>query len=197
MTLSARETAWARIHSLAQRPGAGSIRTLFDADPERFQRFHRKACGILLDMSKTSIDSEVLAALLELAQASQVTARRDAMAAGQIVNQTEQRAVLHMALRAPRSAGFRAALPEGGYEDASASVEETLERMRQFTRAIHTGDIRGATGETFTDVINIGIGGSDLGPFMASRALWTVRSPMRPLYRPMPTRTTGRPSAPG
>lgn len=182
MTLSARETAWARIHSLAQRPGAGSIRTLFDADPERFQRFHRKACGILLDMSKTSIDSEVLAALLELAQASQVTARRDAMAAGQIVNQTEQRAVLHMALRAPRSASFRAALPEGGYEDASASVEETLERMRQFTRAIHTGDIRGATGETFTDVINIGIGGSDLGPFMASRALWTVRSPMRPLY---------------
>lgn len=182
MTLSARETAWARIHSLAQRPGAGSIRTLFDADPERFQRFHRKACGILLDMSKTSVDAEVLAALLELAQASQVTARRDAMAAGQIINQTEQRAVLHMALRAPRSAGFRAALPEGGYEDASASVQETLSRMESFTRAIHTGEIRGATGETFTDVINIGIGGSDLGPFMASRALWTVRSPMRPLY---------------
>lgn len=182
MTLSARETAWARIHSLAQRPGAGSIRALFDADPERFRRFHRRACGILLDLSKTSIDDEVLAGLLELARAARVTERRDAMAAGQIINQTERRAVLHMALRAPRSAGFRAALPEGGYEDAGASVEETLERMRQFTHAIHTGDIRGATGETFTDVINIGIGGSDLGPFMVGRALWTVRSPMRPLY---------------
>ncbi|WBV43631.1 glucose-6-phosphate isomerase [Pseudoroseomonas cervicalis] len=179
---TARETAWSRVEELARRPGAGAIRALFAADPQRFERFHREACGILLDLSKTSIDDQAMAGLLELAHACDVLPRRDAMAAGEIVNTTEKRAVLHMALRAPRGAGYRARLPEGSTEDASASVDETLAAMKRFTRAIHRGEIRGATGETFTDVINIGIGGSDLGPYMIGRALWNARSPMRPLY---------------
>ena len=182
MTLSAREAAWAKLADLASRPDAGVIRSLFAADPARFERFHRQACDILADFSKTSINDEVLGALLELAEASEVAARRDAMVAGEPINQTEGRAVLHMALRAPRSAGFRAKHPDGIIEDAGAEVESTLAAMQRFTHEVHTGEIRGATGETFTDVVNIGIGGSDLGPFMAGRALWTVRSPMRPLY---------------
>jgi len=182
MTPSAREAAWSRVAALARRPGSGAIRPLFAADPKRFQRFHRQACDIQMDFSKTSVDDEALAALLELAKAAEVMPRRDAMAAGEPVNQTEGRSVLHMALRASRNAGFVARHPDGTVEDAGAAVEETLRAMQSFVHAVHTGDIRGATGESFTDVINIGIGGSDLGPFMASRALWTVRSPMRPLY---------------
>ncbi|WP_120008555.1 glucose-6-phosphate isomerase [Teichococcus vastitatis] len=182
MTPDARNAAWGKLASLAARPDAGAIRALFASDPKRFNRFHRQGCDILMDFSKTAITEEVLASLLELAEACQVMAKRDAMAAGELVNSTEGRAVLHMALRAPRSAGFKARHSDGSVEDAGASVEETLAAMERFTHAIHTGDIRGATGETFTDVINIGIGGSDLGPFMAGRALWTVRSPMRPLF---------------
>ncbi|WP_159999644.1 glucose-6-phosphate isomerase [Roseomonas sp. 18066] len=182
MTLTVREAAWDRIAELAGRPGAGAIRALFDADPQRFDSFHRQAVGILLDFSKTSVDAAALQGLLDLAQACGVLPRRDAMAAGEEINTTEKRAVLHMALRAPRGAGYRARLPSGETEDASASVDETLAAMKRFTRAIHRGEIRGATGETFTDVINIGIGGSDLGPYMIGRALWNARSPMRPLY---------------
>ncbi|MDB5369180.1 MAG: glucose-6-phosphate isomerase [Roseomonas sp.] len=176
------EAAWTRLLSLAQRPGASAIRSLFARDPNRYAAFHWQAGDIMLDLSKTSIDNAAMAALLALADAAGLMAARDAMAAGERVNNTEGRAVLHMALRAPRSAGFRARESDGRYEDASASVEETLAAMEHFTRAVHSGEIRSATGETFTDIINIGIGGSDLGPFMATRALWHEASPMRPLY---------------
>lgn len=182
MTLSARNAAWARIEHLAKRPGAGGIRGLFAADPQRFARFHREAAGLLLDFSRTAIDAEVFAALLDLAAAQDVAAKRDAMAAGAPINETEGRAVLHMALRAPRSAGFRALHPDGSSEDAAGSVAETLAAMERFTRAVHAGEIRGATGEAFTDVVNIGIGGSDLGPAMVTGALWKAGSPLRAHY---------------
>ena len=99
------------------------------------------------------------------------------MAAGEAVNVTEGRAALHMALRAPASAGFRV-----GAEDASAEVAATLARMRAFALAVQDGSLRGATGERFTDVLNIGIGGSDLGPAMVARALWTPAAPLRAHY---------------
>jgi glucose-6-phosphate isomerase len=182
MTPTAREAAWTRLVSLAQRPGATAIRSLFSRDANRYEKFHWQACDILLDLSKTAIDDAAMRALFGLAQAMEVMQARDTMAAGELVNNTERRAVLHMALRAPREAGFRARSTEGGIEDASGDVADTLEAMQRFTRAVHAGEIRGATGETFTDVINIGIGGSDLGPFMATRALWHEASPMRPLY---------------
>lgn len=182
MSLTPREAAWGRIEQLARQPGAGRIRALFEADPQRFRRFHREAAGLLLDFSRTAIDEEVLAALLDLATAQEVMAQRDAMAAGAQINETESRAVLHMALRAPRSAGFRALRADGTFEDASGPVADTLAAMQRFTRAVHAGEIRGAGGEAFTDVVNIGIGGSDLGPAMVTGALWTPAAPLRAHY---------------
>ncbi|MCO6414565.1 glucose-6-phosphate isomerase [Siccirubricoccus sp. KC 17139] len=173
----AMRAAWAEIASLAAAPDAAAIRPLFAADPGRFGRFSWAADGLLLDLSKTSLNAPRLAALLGLAQAAGLAERRDAMAAGEAINATERRAVLHMALRAPREAGFRT-----GGEDASAAVAQVLERMGQFTRLVRGGGVLGATGERFTDVVNIGIGGSDLGPAMVTRALWTPAAPMRAHY---------------
>jgi glucose-6-phosphate isomerase len=173
-----RGPAWTRLAELARRPGAAAIRPLFAADPERFARLSfRGPEGLLLDLSKTSIDQAALAALLDVAREAGWAAARDAMAGGRAVNATEGRAVLHMALRAAPGAGFRA-----GAEDASAAVEQTLAAMRDFCAAVHGGELRGATGERFTDVVNIGIGGSDLGPAMVTRALWTRAGPMRAHY---------------
>ncbi len=182
MMSTTREAAWSRLVSLAQRPGAAAIGSLFSRDADRFQKFHWKACDVLLDLSKTAIDDSAMQALLQLATATDVVGQRDAMAAGEQINNTERRAVLHMALRAPAGAGFKARRDDGSFEPVGPEVAETLAAMERFTRAVHTGEIRSATGEMFTDVINIGIGGSDLGPFMASRALWHEESPMRPLY---------------
>ncbi len=175
--------AWARVEALARttRPADGmppaSIRPLFAADPGRFDRFSFPADGLLLDLSKTSLTGEALAALLDLARAVDLEGQRSAMAAGAPVNATERRAALHMALRAPADAGFRT-----GEEDASAEVQATLGRMRDFAEAVHAGRIAASDGGRFTDVLNIGIGGSDLGPAMAARALWTPAAPLRAHY---------------
>ena len=171
------EAAWGTVEALSRRPGAGAIRTLFAADPRRFARFSRRSGDVLLDLSRTAISEEVLAALLALARAAGLERFRDAMASGAAVNATERRAALHMALRAPDGVPFTT-----GEEDAAAAVHGTLSAMRGFVAAVHDGTLRGATGERFTDVLNIGIGGSDLGPAMAARALWTPASPMRAHY---------------
>ncbi|WP_431281902.1 glucose-6-phosphate isomerase [Humitalea sp. 24SJ18S-53] len=157
--------------------GRATIRPLFAADPGRFARMSNRVGPLLLDRSKTSLDDAAMAALLGMAAATDVAGQARAMAAGEAVNSTEGRAVLHIALRAPRDAGFRV-----GAEDASAEVADTLDAMRAFCAAVHDGTLRGATGKRFTNVLNIGIGGSDLGPFMAVRALWTEASPMRPYF---------------
>ncbi len=167
---------WDILAELARRPGAGAIRPLLDADPGRAARFTHRAAGLSIDLSRTSLTGEVLAALLALARARGVTAFRDAMAAGEAVNVTERRAALHVALRAPPGT-FRT-----GGEDASASVHDTLSAMARFVRGVHAGEITGATGARFTDVVNIGIGGSDLGPAMVARALWKPGMPMRAHY---------------
>lgn len=151
------------------------IRRLFEDDPARFHRYSRRAGPILMDFSKTSLDDEALNLLQQIAIESNVFGRRDAMIRGEPVNATENRAVLHMALRA--KGGFKA-----GEEDASAEVALTLEAMQAFTANVHSGRLVGATGKPFTDVLNIGIGGSDLGPFMAVRALWSDGCPMRPHF---------------
>lgn len=171
------EAAWAALEALGRRPRAAAIRPLFAADPQRFARFSRRGGDILLDLSKTAISDEVLAALLALARAADVEGFRDAMARGDAVNATERRAALHLALRAPAGVTFRA-----GTEDATAAVEATLTAMRGFVGQVHDGTLRGATGQRFTDVLNIGIGGSDLGPAMAARALWTPEAPLRPHF---------------
>ncbi len=182
--------AWAAVEAMARRTRPdgslpGTIRPLFAADPGRFGRMSFSldgaAQGLLLDLSKTSLTGPVLAALFALARAARLEDQRAAMAAGAPVNETEGRAVLHLALRAPRDAGFRAG-GGAGTEDASAEVHATLDRMREFCAAVHDGTLRAASGERFTDVLNIGIGGSDLGPAMVARALWTPAAPLRAHY---------------
>jgi glucose-6-phosphate isomerase len=165
--------AWDAVRRLAAAPGAASVRARLDADPDRFARFTRQAAGLLLDLSRTSLTEPALAALLDLGRACGVTAFRDAMARGEAVNATERRAALHMALRGPEGRFATAG------EDASAAVHATLAAMRRFTEAVHAGRIAAADGAPFTDVLNIGIGGSDLGPAMATRALWRPGAGLR------------------
>ncbi|MCC7184205.1 MAG: glucose-6-phosphate isomerase, partial [Rhodocyclaceae bacterium] len=149
MALPSTLPQWQALAALAAAPAARTIRDKFAADPGRAARFTHTACGIRLDLSKTSIDADTLAALLALARAQDVAGFREEMFAGAPVNGTERRAALHVALRG--EGGFRAA-----GEDASAEVAATLARMRDFVRRTHEA-------RHITDVVNIGIGGSDLG----------------------------------
>ncbi|RUT33199.1 glucose-6-phosphate isomerase [Arsenicitalea aurantiaca] len=142
------------------------MRTLFAADPERFRTFSATERDLLLDYSKNRIDLEAMTALFDLARAADLEARRDAMWSGEAINTTENRAVLHMALR--HQDDTRVLL---GGRDVMPAVRETLERIRVFTDAVRGGALTGATGRRFTDIVNIGIGGSDLGPAMVTLAL--------------------------
>ncbi len=164
------DEAWLRLAALAARPDAASIRALFAADPERARRFTATLDDLTVDVSKTSIDGEALVALLDLAHQAGVNGFRQRLFAGAPVNATEGRAAMHMALRAPADAGLRAALP-GGIDDASQLAAAERAKMRAFVARVHDGSLRGATGERFEAVLNIGIGGSDLGPRMATEAL--------------------------
>ena len=168
------EAAWAALMALAARRNAAAIRPLFAADPDRFARFSCQAGDILLDFSKTALSEEVFAALLALAEARDVAGFRARLFTGAAVNETEGRAALHMALRAAPEDKFRS-----GHEDVMPEVLSVRAQMEDFTRAIHEGRILTAKGERFTDVLNIGIGGSDLGPAMVARALWTDKAPLR------------------
>lgn len=168
--------AWARLTALAARPNAHAIRPLFAADPQRAARFSARFEDLTLDFSKSSIDAEALVALLDLAHAAGLDRFRQRLFAGEVVNPTEGRAAMHMALRAPAEAGMHAALP-GGIDDASALAAAERARMQAFCAGVHSGDIRGATGLPFDTVLNIGIGGSDLGPRMVSEALTLAHGP--------------------
>ncbi|MBB5374551.1 glucose-6-phosphate isomerase, partial [Acidocella aromatica] len=145
---------------------APRITALFDADPARFAKFSARFGEMLLDFSKTSLTERSLALLLQLAADAGVEARRDAMFAGEKINVTENRAVLHTALRAPRGASV---LVDG--KDVIPAVHAMRERLFAFAEAVRSGALTGASGLAFTDVVNIGIGGSDLGPVMVTGAL--------------------------
>jgi glucose-6-phosphate isomerase len=169
--------AWATLHRLAARPGAADIRALFAADPGRATRFTATLDDLTLDLSKTAIDDAARDALLALAEAAGLEAFRRALFAGDPVNLTEGRAALHMALRARDGAHMPATLP-GGIEDAAALAAAERARMRDFVTGVHAGAITGHTGRRFTHVLNIGIGGSDLGPRMATQALTLAHGPI-------------------
>jgi glucose-6-phosphate isomerase len=173
---SAIAAAWQQVRALAAVPGAASVRARLDADPDRFARFSHAGGGLLLDLSRTALTADALDALLALARAAGVTDFRDAMARGEAVNATERRAALHMALR-----GGPGRFTTAG-EDASASVQATLAAMRAFTDAVHDGRVAAADGGRFDTVLNIGIGGSDLGPAMVTRALWRDGMALRAHY---------------
>ncbi|QRG04759.1 glucose-6-phosphate isomerase [Xanthobacter dioxanivorans] len=148
-----------------RRGQTGQILDLF-AVPDRFERFSCAYGDLLLDFSKTAISQEALKRLLDLAAAAQVETQREAMFAGDHINLTEDRAVLHTALR-ERSGD---PLPVDGI-DVQPGIEETLQRLSAFASGVRDGRIAGARGHAFTDVVNIGIGGSDLGPAMVTGAL--------------------------
>ncbi len=173
-----RSSAFARLASLAARPNGRRITPLFAADPERARKFSLSLDDLTLDFSKSAIDAETLEALFALAQAADLEGFRRRLFAGEMVNVTEHRAAMHMALRSPPDAGLKAALP-GGVEDASKLAAAERDRMRRFVTAVHEGSLRGATGERLTTVVNIGIGGSDLGPRVATEALTIGRSDAR------------------
>ena len=163
-------TAWRRLGDLAARPDGPRITPLFAADPMRAARFSHRLNDLVLDLSKSSIDDAALAGLFDLARAAGLEDFRARLFGGAAVNSTEGRAAMHMALRAPEGVDLRAALP-GVVDEAAAMARAERVRMREFTQAVHDGSLRGATGERFTAVLNIGIGGSDLGPRMAVHAL--------------------------
>ncbi|OAN65357.1 glucose-6-phosphate isomerase [Rhodobacteraceae bacterium EhC02] len=158
------DACWSRLDSLKDTATARPILSLFD-DPDRAGAFSARFDGMLFDYSKTAIDAATRAALLDLAQAANVEGRRAAMFGGDRINETEGRAVLHTALRAPADA---AVFVDG--QDVMPAVRHTLDRMQDFADALRSGRITGQGG-TITDVVNIGIGGSDLGPAMAVLAL--------------------------
>ncbi|MFW5881085.1 MAG: glucose-6-phosphate isomerase [Roseicyclus sp.] len=146
-----------------QAASEATILSLFD-DPGRAEAFSARADGLLFDYSKTHIDAGAREGLLALAEAAGVAERREAMFSGAKINETEGRAVLHTALRAP---GGRI---EVDGDDVMPGVLETRARLESFARAVRSGEIRGQGG-AYADVVNIGIGGSDLGPAMATLAL--------------------------
>jgi glucose-6-phosphate isomerase len=142
------------------------MRSLFAADPQRFGRFSVRLGDFLLDYSKNRVTDETLRLLIQLAREAGVEARRDRMFAGERINATENRAVLHTALRNRRD---RPVLVDG--HDVMPEVGRVLDQMRDFSQAVRSGAWRGATDLPISDVVNIGIGGSDLGPVMVTEAL--------------------------
>jgi glucose-6-phosphate isomerase len=142
------------------------MREMFKSDPDRFGKFSLKLDDLALDYSKNLVDESAFNALIDLAKAANVEARRDAMWAGEHINSTEDRAVMHMALRYQ---GDQPVMVDD--KDVMPDVREVLANMRTFANAVRSGDTKGATGKKITDVVNIGIGGSDLGPAMVCNAL--------------------------
>ncbi len=142
------------------------LRELFAEDPERGERLTAEACGLYLDYSKNRVSAETMRLLVELARESEVEERRDAMFRGERINVSENRSVLHVALRMPRDASL---VLDG--VDVVAQVHEVLDRMGAFAERVRSGEWKGHTGKPIRNIVNIGIGGSDLGPVMAYEAL--------------------------
>jgi glucose-6-phosphate isomerase len=158
--------AWQALERHYAEISGTHLRDLFAADPGRGERLTAAAAGIYLDYSKNRITDETLALLIELAEESGVAQRRDAMFRGEHINVSEDRAVLHTALRLPATATL---VVDG--QDVVADVHAVLARMRDFSDRVRSGEFKGYTGKPIKNVINVGIGGSDLGPVMAYEAL--------------------------
>jgi len=146
--------------------GTRHLRELFAEDPQRGERLRTEATGLYLDYSKNRVTYETLRLLVELAEESGLQERRDAMFRGEPINVSENRSVLHVALRMPRGASL---LLDG--VDVVDQVHEVLDRMEVFSERVRSGEWKGHTGEPIRNIVNIGIGGSDLGPVMAYEAL--------------------------
>ncbi|MEM8925238.1 MAG: glucose-6-phosphate isomerase [Actinomycetota bacterium] len=171
-------SSWHDLERHATELADTTIQQLFAADPGRAEAFTIEAAGLYVDLSKNRITARTIELLCALARQSELPARRDAMFAGEAINTTEDRSVLHTALR--RRADETLSVPPGGADavEVVAEVHEVLDAMAGFAEKVRSGGWTGATGERIRAVVNIGIGGSDLGPAMAFRALrpYTDRS---------------------
>jgi len=158
--------AWKALESHQKEMLRRSLRELFRQDSRRFETFSIRQPGFLFDYSKNLINAETMGLLMELARQRGLTERIEAMFAGEKINRTEDRAVLHVALRNRSNRPMRV---EG--QDVMPMVRAVLEKMRRFTEQVRCGQWKGRTGRAITDLVNIGIGGSDLGPLMVTEAL--------------------------
>ena len=158
--------AWLALDAHVRTLDAANLRNLFANDPKRGERFRAEVDGLHLDYSKQRITDETMRLLIDLANESEVAERRDRMFRGEHINVSEDRAVLHVALRMPKDA----VLVVDGV-DVVAEVHAVLERMSTFATRVRSGEWKGHTGKAMKNVVNIGIGGSDLGPVMAYEAL--------------------------
>ena len=168
-----RKVAFQALRAHAKTMAAAHIGDLFASESDRFARFSARLDDLMIDYSKNRVSDETMSLLFDLARASKLEERRAAMFAGEAINTTEGRAVLHVALRNPDR---RRPFSVDGH-DVTGDVEDVLVAMSAFADSIRSGASRGATGERFTDVVNLGIGGSDLGPAMVTLALtpWAGR----------------------
>ena len=157
---------WKNLEAVYERTQSQTLRELFAADPQRAEKLTIDAAGLHVDLSKNLVDDRILAALTALAQEAQLSSAIEDMFGGAHLNNTEDRAVLHTALRLPVEENL-----EVDGQDIAADVHEVLGRMRDFASALRSGKWLGHTGRTIKKIVNIGIGGSDLGPAMATRAL--------------------------
>jgi glucose-6-phosphate isomerase len=158
--------AWQALERHHADIGDVHLRDLFAGDPRRGERFTAEAAGLYLDFSKNRVTEETMRLLVELAEESGVAERRDAMFRGEHINVSEDRAVLHVALRMPKGTSL---IVDG--QDVVKDVHAVLDRMSHFADAVRSGDWKGYTGKPIRNVVNVGIGGSDLGPVMAYEAL--------------------------
>ncbi|MFC3068249.1 glucose-6-phosphate isomerase [Phenylobacterium soli] len=168
---SAIDYAWRRLLAAGETAQDSEILSLFETEPGRAERLSVTAAGLFIDLSKQPWSLDDLVTALVLAQMAGVEPAREALFAGAIVNASEARPALHMALRAPAGADFKAA----GVA-VSGEVEATRAKMAAFARAVRSGELKGATGKAFRAIVHIGIGGSDLGP----RLIWEALKPLEP-----------------
>ena len=158
--------AWKALEAHYKKIRKLHLRRLFAKDPQRGERLTAEAVGIYLDYSKNRITDETVKLLLQLAEESGLRSRIDAMFRGEKINVTEKRAVLHVALRAPQGQSI---VVDG--EDVVPQVHAVLDKMADFSNRVRSGEWKGHTGKPIRNVVNVGIGGSDLGPVMAYEAL--------------------------
>eukprot|EP00656_Telonema_subtile_P008744 TRINITY_DN14086_c0_g1_i1.p1 TRINITY_DN14086_c0_g1~~TRINITY_DN14086_c0_g1_i1.p1 ORF type:complete len:558 (+),score=183.01 TRINITY_DN14086_c0_g1_i1:139-1812(+) len=159
-------TMWSELRTHQAEMATVHMRQLFEADPTRAESFSAEACDVFLDYSKNIITPKTMDLLLKLAEERGVPAAREAMFSGEKINTTEDRAVLHVALR---NRSMSPILVDG--EDVMPEVAGVLGRIRTFTESVRSGEWKGFSGKPICDIVNIGIGGSDLGPVMATEAL--------------------------
>lgn len=176
-TLISHSAAWAALNKHQQSLASVQMRDLFAQDSQRFERFSVEACGLLLDYSKNRLTSETLTLLQQLAEDAKLTEWITRMCRGDKINNTEHRAVLHIALR---NRSNHPILVDG--YNVMPEVNLVLAKMRQFSESVRNGQWQGWTGKPIETVVNIGIGGSDLGPAMVTRALKRYHLPRLQSY---------------